>query len=148
MRSPRSRFETACRVGAFAAIGWLLGSSLIPSTGRASEHSTTRDLEMRLPAWTRASRATALHGVFVTAPTGWAIDWLAALKHRGHAVTWGGTPPALAVRVEPLSDPRGGARIGVSAPAGARVALRDEASVIDSLRVVNLGGSVTAPIVV
>ena len=40
MRSPRSRFELACRVGVFALLGWLLGASVIPSSGRRAE---TRD---------------------------------------------------------------------------------------------------------
>jgi hypothetical protein len=49
---------------------------------------------------------------------------------------------------EPLADPRGGARIDVAAPAGATVAIHDDASAIDSIRVGNLGGSVVAPVVV
>jgi len=40
MRSPRSRFEIACRVAAFALLGWLLGSSVIPSTPPSLERAS------------------------------------------------------------------------------------------------------------
>jgi len=148
MRSLRRRLELACRIGAFALIGWMLGASVIPSTGRRVERATTAQLESRLPKWTRSPSATVLHGDFAAAPSPWVSDWLAALKRSGHVVTWSGSPPALALTAEALADPRGGARIDVAGPAGASVAIHDDASAIDSIRIGNLGGSVTAPMVV
>lgn len=148
MRSPRSRFEMTCRIGAFAALGWLLGTSLMPSNGRSAERASSADIETRLAAWTRRAPSVALHGDFTVTPSAWATDWLSALARSGHVVTWSGSPPALAMTAEALVDPRGGARIDVAAPQGTRVALRDDVSAIDSIRVANLGGSVTAPVVV
>ena len=146
MRSRRSRFELGCRIAAFALLGWLLGASVIASSGRRVDRATESDVERRLAAWTRDPAGVVLHGQFAATPSAWAIDWLAALAHSGHAVTWSGTPPAVAMTAEAIADPRGGVRIAVAAPAGDRVTLRDDASLLDTLRIANLGGSVTAPL--
>jgi hypothetical protein len=148
MRSLRSRFETACRVLVFALLGWLLGTTLFPTTARRVERASDTDVATRLVDWTRAPASVALHGDFKATPARWVVDWLAALRRSTHAVTWSGTPFPLAVVAEPLVDPHGGTRIDVAAPAGARIAIRDDASLIDTLRIANLGGSLTTPIVV
>ena len=83
---------------------------------------------------------------FASAPDAWIVDWLAALGHSGHPVTWSGSPPAVAISAAALVDPQGGARIDVAAPAGESVALRDAAGPLDSLRIANLGASVTTPL--
>ena len=148
MRSPRSRFELACRVGVFALLGWLLGASVIPSGGRRADTVNGAGLERRLPVWTRLPSNVALHANLDVTPAAATIDWLAALGHSGHSVTWTGTPTPLAVAAEALADPRGGTSVHVAAPAGSSVVLRDDASVLDSVRIANLGVSVTASDVV
>src|SRR5215217_1105317 len=100
MRSLRSRFEFFCRVGAFALLGWLLGSSLLPSAGRRSERASNSDIAARLNQWTRAQPNVALHAAVAHVPDPWVVDWLAALAHSGHAVTWSGSPPAVAMSAE------------------------------------------------
>ena len=112
------------------------------------ERATAAQLESRLATWTRSASGVSVHGDFNAVPSSWAMDWLAALRHSGHVVTWSGSPPALALTAEALVDPRGGARVDVAAPVGASVAIRDDASAIDSIRVGNLGGSVMVPVVV
>lgn len=148
MRSPRSRFELACRIGAFALLGWLLGASIMPAPGRRVTRASQTDVETKLAEWTRLPSSVALHGDFSTTPSAWAIDWLSALKHSGHAVTWSGSPPPVALTAEATADPRGSVRVSVAAPSDDRVSLRDDASVIDSVHVSNLGGSVTVPLLV
>ena len=148
MRSRRSRFEVACRVAAFGLLGWLLGAALFPSPDRRTESASATDLAARLGAWTRASPATALHGDFAVAPPSWELAWLAALKRSGHAVSWSGAPPAVAMSVEPLADPAGGSRIDIAAPPGTSVLVRDAEGMIDSVRVARLGASVIGPDVV
>jgi len=148
MRSPRSQLEFACRVGVFALLGWLLGASLIPSTGRRAEAVAGAALESRLARWTRRPLGDALHVNLDATPSAWAVDWLAALQHSGHSVTWTGNPAALAISADAVADPRGGARIEIAAPTNAKVVVRDDASVIDSLRIANLGGSMIVPEVV
>jgi hypothetical protein len=49
---------------------------------------------------------------------------------------------------EPLVDPNGGVRVDVAAPNGSVVALRDDASAIDSVRIASLGATVAVPIAV
>jgi hypothetical protein len=147
MRSPRRRFEIACRLAAFAALGWLLGESLFPAASRRVERATTGNVASRLGAWTRAGSNVALHGTFATAPATWVVDWLGALSRSGVPVTWSGSPPPAAITAEALADPAGGTRIAVAAPAKSLLVLRDDAGVLDSVRVADLGASVTAPLV-
>ena len=148
MRSPRSRLETACRVGAFAVLGWLLGTSIIPLRRGRLERVTTAQLGARLPQLTKSSSNIAIHVTMPTTPDASQIAWLRALDHSGRTVSWQGTPPAVAMSAEPIVDPDGGVRVDVAAPNGSVVALRDDASAIDSIHVTNLGGSVASPIAV
>jgi hypothetical protein len=148
MRSLRRRFEVACRIAAFALLGWLLGSSVIPSTRATLERASATELASRLPAWTRAPSNTALHGVFRATPERWAVDWLAALEHGGRAVSWSGSPPALALAAEALPDPGGEIRIDVAAPENSNVVVGDGGGTIDSARVSGFGASVLAPVVI
>src|SRR5215475_7588186 len=131
MCSPRSRFELACCIGVFALLGWLLGASVVSSTGRRSETASSADVERRLPAWTRLPSSVALHVNLDATPSATAVEWLSALRHSGRSVTWTGAPPALAVTAEPLTDPRGGTRIDVAATPGSSIVLHDDASILD-----------------
>ncbi|MEP6495710.1 MAG: hypothetical protein ABJF01_23705 [bacterium] len=148
MPSRRSRFELACRIGAFALLGWMLGSSVIPTSGRRLERATAAGVGAKLAAWTRLPPGVVLHGDFSTSPDAGSVDWLSALKRSGHVVAWSGTPPAVAMSAEAMSDPNGAVRVDVAAPGGSTVLVRDDASVIDSVRVTQFGASVVSPIVV
>jgi hypothetical protein len=146
MRSRRRRFETACRVGAFAVLGWLLGTTIVPLKRGRVERLTNADLADRLPDVTKSAVNLAIHVTMPVTPEPWQVAWLHALDHSGRALSWSGSPPAVAMSVEPISDPAGGVRVDVAAPAGSVVTLRDAASAIDSLRVSDLGGTVATPI--
>src|SRR3954462_7935946 len=122
MRSPRSRFETGCRVAAFGLLGWLLGGSLIPRTSLRVERAGGAQVAERLADWTRAGGNLAVQATLPVAPEAWVVDWLAALRHSGRGVAWNGSPPALALTAEPLRDPNGGVRVDIAAPANALVA--------------------------
>jgi hypothetical protein len=148
MRSRRKTFESACRVGAFALLGWMIGTSLMPVAERRLERASATTVASKLASWTRMPAGVALHTESATSPEAWIVDWLAALGHSGHAVTWSGGPPAVAMSVEALPDPNGAMRIDVATPAQTSVVLRDDASVIDSLRVNQLGGTVVTPMLV
>jgi hypothetical protein len=150
MPSPRSRFETACRIGAFGLLGWLLGGSLIPPSGRRIERANGDELVSHLAEWTRAAANVGVHATLDAAPEPVTTEWLSALRRSGRQVTWSGNPPAAAMSVEPIADPNGGTRIDIAAPDGQRVAVRDDASAIDSIHVASghLGGTVVTPIVV
>ncbi|HEY4303955.1 MAG TPA: hypothetical protein VGM82_05790 [Gemmatimonadaceae bacterium] len=148
MPSPRSRFETACRVGAFALLGWMLGTSIIPVKSGRLERVQTSELTTRLPQLTRSAGNVAIHVAMPTTPQPWQTDWLRALDHSGRALSWSGSPPAVAMSIEPIADPDGGMRVDVAAPNGSVVALHDDASAIDSVKVANLGATIATPIAV
>lgn len=148
MLSPRSRFEFACRTGAFAALGWMLGVSLLPVVTHGVARATGENLSTQLAAWTKSPASVALHADLIAAPSAPFVDWLAALRRSGHAVSWSGAVPAVAMSGEALPDPNGGVRIDIAGPRGASVLVRDEVGVIDSLRINGVGGSATVPIVV
>jgi len=147
MRSPRSRFEQACRVGAFALLGWVIGTSVFPPAARRVEVASSTNVAARLDAWTRTPASVALHGTFAATPEPWIVDWLHALGHSGHLVTWSGTPPAVAISLESEPDPHGGTRIDLSAPPGTEIVVRDDVSVIDSVHVRSLGARIATPAV-
>jgi hypothetical protein len=146
MPSPRSRFETACRVGAFAILGWLLGNSLIPDTSRRVERASAEEVGHELAAWSRARSGEAMHVSIDATPPAWVVDWLGALRRSGHSVSWSGSPPALAISASGVPDPVGGVRVDVGAPSGASVAIADASGTIDSLRIAGFGATVVTPI--
>lgn len=148
MRSRRNTFESACRVAAFALLGWMIGTSLMPVVGRRLERASATTVASKLESWTRMRAGVALHTETAVSPEAWVVDWLAALRHSGHVVTWSGNPPAVSMSVETLPDPNGAMRIDVAAPPQTSIVLRDDASVIDSLRVKRLGGTVSTPMLV
>jgi len=148
MRSPRNRLETACRVAAFGLLGWLLGGSFFASSNRRTERATAENVSSHLEPWTRAPATTAIHVELPVVPDAWIVDWLAALRHSNHRVSWSGSPPAVVLATEPVSDPEGGVRIDVAAPTGTTLVVRDEGSVIDSTRVGTLGATLVTPIVI
>ena len=145
MRSRRRWLEWSCRIAAFALLGWLFGESAVPTARRRVESARGSGLAARLAAWTRAPSSVALHAVLDAAPGELIGDWLAALGHAGHSVTWSGAAHPLALSALPAADPRGGVRVNVAAPAGATIVLADAAGPLDSLHVAEFGGTLVTP---
>jgi hypothetical protein len=145
MRSRRRWLEWSCRIAAFALLGWLFGESAVPAPSRRVDVVRGGELAARLPAWTRAPSSLALHAELAAAPSARVGDWLAALAHAGHSVTWSGTPAAMAMTAEAAPDPRGSVRVSIVAPAGNTVALADVAGPLDSVHVTKLGASLVTP---
>jgi hypothetical protein len=148
MRSLRRRLELGCRIGAFALLGWSIGTSIFPSPRRAVEGASAAELSTRLSSWTRTPAGVALHATLEAAPSSHEIAWLAALRSAGHSVSWSGSPAPAVIVAEPLVDPNGVVRVNVAAPANSRVTLADVAGAIDSARVAGggLGVSFSVPL--
>ena len=146
MRSRRRRLELGCRIGAFALLGWLIGTSIFPAPMRVVERASSAELPARLSSWTRRPASVALHANLEAAASPLAITWLAALRHAGHTVTWSGSPAPAVVVAEPVVEPNGGVSINVAAPASSRVIVADIAGAIDSARVSGLGATFTLPL--
>ncbi len=145
MPSLRSRAELACRVATFGLIGWLLGTSLIPLARRRIARASQTDVGASLGTWTRLPPTVALHVAIDTTPRAWIVDWLAALRHSGHIVGWDGTPPAVAISAEAVSDPAGGVRVDIGGPAGATATLYDAIGTIDTIAVSGAGATAVLP---
>ena len=145
MRSPRSRLEIALRICAFGVIGWMFGQSLRPNAGVRVERVRGADVSARLPVWTRQSANVALHTELDAAPNDWIVDWLAALRHSGHVVTWSGSPPAIALAADAVAGPGDNVHVAVAGPDRAVIHLRDDAGALDSVRVSTMGATVTTP---
>lgn len=156
MPSRRSRFESACRIGAFALLGWLLGESLGRSSARRTERVSTcaqasascdENLATRLSVLTRAPDEM-IHLDARAAPPAWATDWLAALAREGTPVSWSGSPPATVLAVQPIASPEGGVRIDIAAAKGSVARIQDDAGELDRVTVADLGATVVAPSIV
>lgn len=147
MRSPRSRLETALRIGAFAAIGWMFGQSLRPNSGVRVDRARGVDVASHLAAWTRQPSNVALHTQLDAVPDDWVVDWLAALKHSGRVVTWSGSPPAIAVAADAVAGPVASVHIAFAGPDGALISVRDDAGPLDAVRVSTIGATLTTPAV-
>lgn len=124
------------RVAALACLAWTLWRALQPAGRGGAAAVDQSDLPAALAYWSMASAPSAVHARLEGVPSALERDWLAGLRRAGTAVTWehSGTAPlvAHAIAVEPALDPKGGARVIVAAPPGARVVLRDALGPLDS----------------
>lgn len=111
-----------------------------------SETSAGAALRASLERWTTSAPKIARVSLDV-APDGEARDWLRALRRAGTRVTWRGQDiPPLAIEVAPVSSPRGGWKLWIAAPAGARIAVADAVAPIDSVAAPAGGASVFTPV--
>jgi hypothetical protein len=104
------------------------------------------DLAANLPRWSSEANSRAIHVILDTAPGDTALAWLAALRRAGSDVSWSGSVPRLAISVERLNDPAGGAQISVAADSGSTVVIGDAAGPVDSVRVTGAGALLRVPI--
>ncbi|SRR5579883_270308 len=149
--SARAAFERLLRLVAIAA---LLASVWLawPRTGRDAAGGTwalpldQRARSAALRRWTTGPAPNAVDALVRDLPGGVDRDWLAALAGTGTRVTWrvAGTAPLAdaAMVVEPLPDPSGVVRVGVAAPAGAAVVVRDATGPIGAVARVSGVGAV------
>lgn len=111
---------------------WL--STAARRLGEERRVASSPTLADSLAAWTLDPRADSLHVALDELPGGAERDWLAALRRAGAAVTWSTRASApLALTVEALEDPAGGARAMVAAPPGTRVVVSDSLGVLDTV---------------
>ncbi|MDQ2765679.1 MAG: hypothetical protein M3Y30_00865 [Gemmatimonadota bacterium] len=140
MRLPpdgRRRFELGLRGAALVLLAWMIARSAAPrDSATVQERTDSHALNAALAAWTLAPEPTAVHVNAAFAPAARDREWLRALAHAGMRVSWSGDSiPATAVEVAARSDPAGGVRAYVSAPAGTRATLSDAVGLIDTLSI-------------
>jgi hypothetical protein len=141
MRSRGDRLlalERVLRGVSLALLAYILWASFAPQTHEQGWRTASRAaLADSLPRWTADRDADSLHVTLDGPPDRAARAWLAALRRAGADVAWSspsGLPP-VALTVEPLSDPGGGARALIAAPPREHVALSDGVALVDTVRV-------------
>ena len=142
----RRALELVLRIAAFALLAWALWTALHRREHRRGEIIRVSEAASRLPVLTRDPHLVSVHAEIDSAPRATSLAWLAALRRGGVAVGWSGDVPALAASLEPVADPARGVRLAVAAPAP-RVAVSDDAGVVDTLAPRGGGASIALPFV-
>ena len=144
----RRALELALRIAAFALLAWALWTALHRRDRQRGAVIRVSSAPARLAALGRDPTLVALHVGIDSAPRATSLDWLAALRRAGVAVSWSGDVPPLAASLEPVADPAGGARLALAAPpSGPPVAVSDDAGVVDTLVPRGGGASLGLPFV-
>jgi hypothetical protein len=151
MRLPpdlRRRLELAARVGAIAMLVWMIARAAAPrDSASVQERADSRALTASLASWTLAPEPTSVHVSAAFAPAALEREWLRALSRAGVRVTWSGDSiPATAIEVAARTDPAGGVRAYVAAPAGARATLSDAVGLIDTLGAASGASTLALPV--
>ncbi len=128
----------AALVVALAVALWR--SMMARSEAGVARRTTVRALPAALREAASAPAVTGLHLAVSETPSPLQRAWLVALRRAGVAVTWSGSPPAIAAEASRAREPRAPARIAVAASAGAKIVVADSAGVVDTLRVGAAGG--------
>jgi hypothetical protein len=131
----RRSLELAARAFALALLAWMLVRSAAPrDLAEVHERTDSSALRAALVAWTLAPEPTSVHVSAAVAPAAPEREWLRALARAGVRVSWSGSSiPATAIEIAARTDPAGGARAYVTAPAGSRATLSDAVGLIDTL---------------
>ena len=138
----RAVAELALRGTLVALLVWSFVRAITAQSHGGVESAATASLETALRRWSTTHPPERVHVTLEQPPGGQDRDWLAALEGAGTAVEWRGAalvPTAIAI--EPRADPLGGADVGVAAPRGAAIVLRDTSGVIDSTRATSTTGA-------
>jgi hypothetical protein len=142
----RRRVELAGRLGAIVLLGWALGLALRPERKFANNAQLdAEELPEALRRWATGRAPDSVHLRLDSVPDAVWRDWLVALRRTGTAVGWSGTLAPLAIAVEPVNAPAGGARLLIAGSAGDSVAVRDAIGPFDTLHLAGTGGAVRVP---
>ena len=142
----RISLERALRVLTLLVLAFAAWNATRSRSHQPSVTSGSDELRASLARWTTAAPRSA-HLALDVAPSGETRDWLRALRRAGTEVTWRGQRiPPLAIELAPVVNPRGGWKLWMAAPAGARIAVADAMAPIDTVVAPAGGASVFAPV--
>ena len=144
----RRSLELAARVCALALLAWMIVRSAAPrGSAEVHERTDSHALQAALAAWTLAPEPTAVHVTASFAPAAREREWLRALARAGVRVSWSGDSiPATAIEVAARTDPAGGVRAYVAAPAGSSAVLSDAVGLIDTVDVTPGANALSLPV--
>ncbi len=146
MRLPangRRWLETACRTAAFAIVALLLARSLRSGKSDTPSEGTTVGIS-DMARVTKENVRGPLQFVLRGTPTQTERAWQKAIREAGSEISWNGQLTPIAIATRPIGSPLGGHMVSVGAPQQARLLLRDDISIIDSLDTPN--GAAALPI--
>jgi len=139
----RLRIEQILRGFVIATLAIMLFRSLRATDGTAADAIRARDVNSaRLAEWSRSS-AARLHLSLDSLPVLWQRSWLRALAGSGSKITWSGDLQPMMIDAQPIAAPSGGTRVLLAANGKERVVLRDEIGPLDTLRLQNVGASIS-----
>ena len=144
----RRSLELTARVCALALLAWMIVRSAAPrGSAEVHERTDSHALQAALAAWTLAPEPTAVHVTASFAPAAREREWLRALARAGVRVSWSGDSiPATAIEVAARTDPAGGVRAYVAAPAGSSAVLSDAVGLIDTVDVKPGANALSLPV--
>lgn len=133
---------------ALALLAWMIVRSAAPrDSAEVHESTDSRALQAALVAWTLAPEPTSVHVTAAFAPAARERQWLRALARAGVRVSWSGDSlPATAIEVAERTDPAGGVRAYVAAPAGARAVFSDAVGLIDTIAITPGANALSLPV--
>ena len=149
-RAERGRIalEWLARGIAMAALALLLWSVTRPAPPAAPTSFAGRELGAALAGWTREAPRDSVHLDLTVAADAKERDWLVAMRRAGVGMSWRApSVPAIAIAAEPVVEPRRRSRIAVAGPAGAALAIVDDAGLVDSVSPAGIGASMVAAVV-
>ena len=134
MRLPangREWFESLCRAGVFALLGYMILQTLLPPTEIVREKVTvarSADLAML----TRNAPSQEIHFTLDGTPGVVVRAWQRALRSAGSRISWSGDLKPIAISAKPNARPERGYTINSYAAANSIARIRDAISIIDS----------------
>ena len=142
VRRWRVALEWLLHALAAVALIWVLEQAAAGRPANVRERANTSTLAGTLVRWSTVEAPSAVNADLDSAPPPVSRDWLAALPGAGTRVSWHARSLlAIALVASPVADPAGITRLRVAAPPAARVILRDEAGVLDTVLVGARGGA-------
>jgi len=149
---PRRALEWALRATTLVALGTVLWrwTRPAPAAAPAAQVDVAGGADTAaLRRWTTTA-APAAHLALAGAPDATTRDWLRALGGAGMRVSWSASRATpVAASAWAVSDPAGGVRVDVAAPAGTAVAVGDtlaaSAGALDTVRALGPGAALVTP---
>ena len=139
----RVRVEQLLRALVIGILTVMLWQSLGDQSGSGGQTVSARGVAA-LAKWSQLAKAPARIQVRLdSVPLPLERAWLGALAGAGSDVIWSGDLPSLMIDAQPVVSPTGGTRVVIAAPSGSFVVTSDDVGVIDTVRAVGGGASLT-----
>jgi hypothetical protein len=142
VRGWRVALEWLLHAVAAVSLVWVLLHAAGGRPANVRERADTGTLAGALVRWSTVEAPSGVNADLDSAPPPVSRDWLAALPGAGTRVSWHARSLLpIALVASPVADPGRITRLRVAAPPATRMMLRDEAGILDTVRVGAGGGA-------